>query len=148
MMRLPGSTHAPLRTAARTPTLATRRGGLAAKDTQRAGALCGWLRLRWPLRYAYSTHTGSSREGRRNCLIPPCTCDGRRADITRQIPRTGGAMKVRARAFGAASLHIFFSRSLFSAAFTRTARRREAGGYLHLIPISRVCVHLDAQQEA
>lgn len=69
-MSLPGSTHAPLRTAARTPTLATRRGGLAAKDTQRAAALRGWLRLRWPLRYAYSTHTGSSREGRRNCLIP------------------------------------------------------------------------------
>lgn len=46
MMHLPGFTHAPLRTAARTPTLATRRGGLVAKDTQRAAALRGWLRLR------------------------------------------------------------------------------------------------------
>lgn len=68
-MRLSGA-HTRLYAQRRTPTLATRCGGLAAKDTSSPCARCGWLRLSWPLRYAYSTHTDSSREGRRNCLIP------------------------------------------------------------------------------
>lgn len=76
----------------------TRQRPLAAKDTSgRVRALIGRGRA-WPLRYAYSTHTGSRREGRRNGLIPCALCDGRRADITRQIPGSGGAMKVRAGA--------------------------------------------------
>lgn len=52
------------------PLRAMCSGGLAAKDTSgcvRSVVGCGTL---WPLRYAYSTHTGSCREGRRNGLIP------------------------------------------------------------------------------
>lgn len=54
-----------------TPTPPMRPGGLAAKDTSgRARALVG-CGSPWPLRYADSTLTDGSGEGRRNGLIPP-----------------------------------------------------------------------------
>ena len=71
MMRLPvGLAHASFTHGPWTPTAALRGARLAAKDTSsrvRAVVGCG---PSWPLRYAYSTHTGSWREGRRNGLTP------------------------------------------------------------------------------